>query len=92
MGDCFEGVGGYDETSFPAQYLRAIAPRPPDHGARRGRVAGQVGDRDPVLWPARVLAFPVTGGYAFTHNSIDVMLKGGHALCASSGARYGEPS
>ena len=26
LGDCFEAVGGYDETGFPVQYLRAIAP------------------------------------------------------------------
>jgi hypothetical protein len=81
---------GYDETGFPAH--RAIAPRPPDHGARhmagwRGRGAILI----PSPMPALVLAFPVPGGYAVGYNSRRA--EGGKAPCASTGAvGYGERS
>jgi len=54
----------------PAQYLRAIAPRPPGHGARHA--AGWLGRRAIVIpspLPARVLAFVVLG-VMLSYNSL----------------------
>jgi hypothetical protein len=63
----------------------------PDHGARLAAGwAGRVAMLIPSSMPVRVLAFPISGGYAeFTRRHAE----GGQALCASTGALgFGEPS